>query len=236
MAIFPNVPNVPGVPALARDVLNAVLTPDLLIADAVSFFTSTEAPQWGLFKDGVPVILADSVITMDYKQDWNLSSYPVEKGAFESYNKVQLPFGIKLRFATGGSEADREAYLNSIAAAAASLELFDVVTPEAIYTSVNVFHQDYNRRASNVGLIVVDVWCMEIRVTATAAFGNTQQTQNDAGGATPTSTTQMTVRSINGVPTIKDPQAPSASPQVNNGVVQPLAASPGAFDLSQALP
>lgn len=216
MPIFPNVPNVPGVPALPRAAGAVVGIATLLIEDAFgAFFAGTGAPQWGLFKGGAPVVLADTVLTLDYKQDWQILTYPVEQGGFESYNKVQIPFNIRLRFATGGSEADREAYLASIADAAASLDLFDVVSPEAIYTNVNIVHQDYNRRASNVGIIAVDVWCQEVRVTSAAAFGNTDQTANANG----TSTTQMTVRKIGGVP-IDQPKSASAAPRVNDGVVQ----------------
>lgn len=222
MVDYPNVPDVPGVPALARGPSNTGFSIPLLFQDLVSFLVGSEAAQWGLFKDGVPVVIADSVLSFDYRQDFQALTYPIEEGGFETYNKVQLPFAVRLRFGTGGSESDREALLSSIAAAVASNELFDAVTPEAIYLSVNPIHQDYKRDKNNVGIIAVDVWCTEIRVTATAAFGNTQATQNAQGGAS-NSTTVITARPAGtSAAAINNPQSPSAAPQVNDGIVQPV--------------
>jgi hypothetical protein len=105
-----------------------------------------------------------------------LLDYPLEQGAFESYDKVQTPFVAWLRFVTGGSIADKQAFLASIEAITASLEFVDVVTPERVYQSANVSHYDYRRTAVNgVGLLAVDVWVTEVRVTATQAFTNTSQ-------------------------------------------------------------
>ena len=216
---FPNIPNAPGVPALPRDpnaIIDSVL---LLAADALGLFSTTNQ-QWGLFKDGLPVVVADSVVSFDYRQDWTISTYPLEEGAFESYDKVQTPFDVRLKFVTGGSEADKETFLASVADAAATLDLFDAVTPEAIYTSVNVVHQDYRRDKERVGMIVVDVWCKEVRVTATSAFGNTNGTQNANGGAT--TTTNISVRTGS---QITAPKSVSASPQINDGTVQPSTAT-----------
>lgn len=221
MVGFPNVPNAPGVPAIPRDPNAIIDSVILLAADALGIFSSGLSQQWGLYKDGLPVIIADSVVSFDYRQDWTISSYPLEEGAFESYDKVQQPFDVRLRFVTGGSEADREAMLSTVANAAASLDLLDAVTPEAIYNSVNVVHQDYKRDKERVGMIVIDVWLKEVRVTATSAFGNTQSTQNSSGGGT---TTDISVRP-GGTTQIVAPQSPSASPQVNDGTVQPSTAS-----------
>ena len=75
--------------------------------------------QWGVFSGGAPVITADTVTSLDYKQEWAISDFPVERGAFESYDKVALPYDARVRFAAGGSAANREALLGSIAAVAA---------------------------------------------------------------------------------------------------------------------
>lgn len=171
---FPNVPNVPGVPALPRGSGAILAGIELLVADALSAF-AFGAPQWGVFLNGDLVIQADSVVTFDFKQEFQISDYPVEEGAFQTYNKVQLPFDVRVRMATGGSAAARQAFINSVAAVVASLDLYDVVTPEVVYTSVNFGHQSYDRKASNVGLLSIDLWGEQVRVTATAAFSNTQQ-------------------------------------------------------------
>lgn len=168
---FPNVPIALGVPPLPRSPVATVAAISLLVADAISFFGLSIAPRWGIFRDGLPVVIADSVVTFDYKRDWTIANYPVEKGAFESYDKVSNPFEPRIRFAAGGSEVERQLLLDSIAAIAGTLDLYDVVTPEVIYQSANITHYDYRRSAhSGVGLLVIDVWLMEVRVTATSAF------------------------------------------------------------------
>lgn len=174
MPAFPNVPNVPGVPAVNRQPGAAIATTVLMVADALGLFGFL-TPPLGLYKDGTVVITADNVVSFDHKRDWALSTYPLEQGAFESYDKVQQPFDVRLRFSAGGSADDRQQLLDSIEAVANSLELFDAVTPEKIYRSVNVIHYDYRRESDRgAGLIVIDVWCQEVRVTATASFSNTQ--------------------------------------------------------------
>jgi hypothetical protein len=49
-----------------------------------------------------------------------------------------------------------------------------VVTPETVYPSCNVEHYDYTRKAdAGLGILVIDVWLVEIRTAQTAAFTNT---------------------------------------------------------------
>lgn len=172
MSIFPNVPNVPGVPPLFRGVGGlppAQQAPADI--DTSSNFGVSNNPQWGIFKDGQAVVTAESVIRVEYRQEWSVSDYPLEQGAFESYNKVNTPFEGKVRFATGESEDARTSLLQSIAAIAGDLNLYDLVTPEQTYQSVNIIHYDYNRQSDRgVGLLQIDVGVLEVRVTATAQF------------------------------------------------------------------
>src|SRR5258708_40358358 len=125
---LPNVPNLPGAPPLPRapglSAGGAAVT--LLVADVLSALSSALfGPQWGIFKDGIAVVIADSVITVDYKQDWTIATFPVEQGGFESYDKVSNPFDVRVRVASGGFEVARQALLESIEAVANSLDLFD---------------------------------------------------------------------------------------------------------------
>ncbi len=182
MTTFPNVPPVPGVPPVPRDPSNPIGLPSLLTSDDPSAIDSPTDTPWGLFLDGDSVVEADNVVSFEYKQDWTISTYPLEKGAFESYDKVQVPFESRIRFSRGGSESDRQAFLDSIAAIAGDMNLYDAVTPEEVYTSVNIQHYDYERTSQNgVGLITVDLWVMQVRVTAQQAFSNTK----DPSGASP---------------------------------------------------
>ncbi len=172
---FPNVPDVAGVPPLARDPLAAPFIVILLAADAVLLFSGFITKlEWGLFQNGLPLVTADSVVTMGYKQDWSISNYPVEGGAFETYDKVQLPFEIRLQFSKGGSSLDKAAFLASIAAIAGTTNLYDVYTADAFYSSVTVMRYNYDREAlKGVGLLVVDIYVIQVSVTATQQFSNT---------------------------------------------------------------
>lgn len=176
MPAFPNVPIAPGVPRLPRDPFSdAIGAIELLTSDAISLFAGAFGPQWGLFQDGAPVVTADNVISVEYKQEWVVADYPLEQGAFESYDKVQTPFSVRLSFSAGGSETDRQALLDSVAAIAGTTDLFDAVTPEEVYPNVNPTHCSYRRSATNgVGLIVVDVMCVQIRIATSDTLDNTQ--------------------------------------------------------------
>lgn len=194
MAQQVNVPDVDGVPSVnfapgaGGDII-------LAAADTARLGPSYGGgAPWGIYSGGRPVVRADTVAAFDYKQDWVISDHPLERGAFESYNKVQVPFDIRVVYTAGGSEANRAALLRSIEAIAGTLNLYEVVTPEAVYPSVNVVHYDYRRTALNgVGLLVVSVWCLEVRVTV-----------RDSSGGSFTS-----------------PAAPSGAEQINGGTVQP---------------
>lgn len=181
MTTYPNVPNVPGVPALPRDPYAAAAAlPTLLRADSFGGYGSGLSPSWGIYLDGQPVVIADIVPGMEFKREWAIADYPVERGGFESYDKVDIPYQPRVTFAAGRTEAARQSLLTSLDAIAGTLTLYDVVTPEVIYSSVNVQHYDYRRHARNgVNLLVVDVWLLEVRVqgitdqqNAKAASGN----------------------------------------------------------------
>lgn len=146
----------------------------LLVADQVAQFFGIFPQRWGIFLDGEPVVLADNVLTLEFRQDWRLSTYNQEQGAFATYNKVAMPFEVKLRFSTGGSLSSRQAFQASIEAIAGDLNLYDVVTPEKIYLSCNVNHFDLKRAADSAGIMSIDVWLEEVRIAGAATFSNTK--------------------------------------------------------------
>lgn len=172
---MPNVPNLPGVPPLSSYAGNVF---SLILGDLVSALSFSQ-PPWGIFLNGEPAIEVNSITGFDYKQDWSISDYPVEDGGFQSYNKVELPYDARVRITSGSSIADRSIMLAELETLAKSLDLYDIVTPEKVYTSVNISHYDFHRTAtSGLGMIVADVWFTEIRVSSTTTFMNTQQPGN----------------------------------------------------------
>lgn len=194
---MPNIPNVPGVPSLTSYLASAVT---LLVADTIGLISSILfGPQWGIFLNGVPVLVADSTVSFEFRQDFPISDYPTEQGGFQSYNKVQLPADIRMRVAAGGSEFKRQAFLDSIDRVINTTDLYDVVTPEKVYLSYCFTHRDFRRSATNgVGLIIVDLWLTEVRVSSAATFTNTQQPGNAGaqalGNVQPTDLGEPTAR------------------------------------------
>jgi hypothetical protein len=169
---MPNVPNVPGVPALVSYAVEAFT---LLTGDSILGIGSFVDQQWGIYLDGGQAFPYQSIVDFDYKQDWPVSDYTVEDGGFQSYDKVQLPFDIKVRVVSGGSAIERQDLLTAVLDASNSLNLYDVVTPEQTFSSCNITHIDYKRTAYNgVGLLMIDIWFIEVRVTSTTTYSTTQ--------------------------------------------------------------
>jgi hypothetical protein len=220
--------SIPGLPSLPSDIAGVFSEVVLVASDLLGF--GAVSSQWGLFLNGEPVVIADSVLSIEFTQDFSITNAPVEQGSFASYNKVQRPFETTLRFATGGSIADRQNLINSIAAIIGDTNLYDVVTPEVTYTNLNLVHQNYLRSAERgAGLLTIDVRAQEVRpaglVTSSAAAtqtGNTGTT-TPVSGTSDTSVGPLTGqdRINNGFAAINAPQDPAASPVLNGGNVQP---------------
>jgi hypothetical protein len=164
-----------GIPSLLGQVVNVVNTAALLVADAEIILGLFAGPKWGVFNpDGSIALQPDSMISLDFRRDWKIPNYPVEQGAFQSYNKVGLPSDTRIRLSKGGTDSERHAFLVQVAAAAKSLNLYNIVMPEgALIQSVNFTSYAISRTSTNgVGLISIDLQLEEVRVTATAAFSN----------------------------------------------------------------
>lgn len=185
MPFFVNAPNVAGVPPVAFAPGSGLIGGVLATADSFGgFFSANLGPQWGIFLDGSPIIQTEIIASFEYRQEWVVADYPIEEGSFESYDKVATPFDARFRFAAGGSLAARQALLDSIAAIAGDTNIYDIVTLEEVYPSVSIHHYDYRRESgTGRGLLVVDVWCSEVRVATTSYAGSATQA---ASGTDPT--------------------------------------------------
>jgi hypothetical protein len=210
MPTYPNVPNVPGVPPLLRNPLSPPVSTALAVADAVLTLVNFFLNQWGLFysggtaQAGAPVLVPDSVEEFDYHNTWKVANYPLEMGAFESYDKVQTPYEVMIRMMVGGTVGERSAFIIDVESAASSLTLYDVVTPERTYLNATIERYEYDRKAhAGLGLLVIDLHLVEVRVNATAQFTNTQAPSGAAttngGQATPATPTQAQSNAIQGV-------------------------------------
>lgn len=199
---FPNVPNVPGVPPLPRSPGQIEAAVTLLANDILGLLGISLDPEWGIFdQSGLPVVIANSVVSMGFHKDWTVANYPLEQGAFEPYDKVEMPFETRMRFTSDGSESERVTLLESIEAVAGTVDVYDVVTPERVYTSVNIVSYDYQREAARgLGLMIVDVVAMEVRIKATANFTKSASSSDtlNKGQLTATPATGQQTTQLNG--------------------------------------
>lgn len=215
--------NALGVPPLANG--QNITLPQLLLQD--TFVQQGQVTQqWGVFLNGAPALTFDTFVSIDYRHGWVLSDYPVERGGFQTYDKVQLPFDVRVKFAAGGAEDNRISMLSSTEQVARSLLLYDVVTPEKIFTSVNVQHIDFRRTATNgLGLITVEMWLLEVRVTVNDSSSNTginNEPVDAAGNPVPQTNNPVAGNGNNTA-------APSGADPVSGGNVSPIPVIPG-FD------
>lgn len=198
-----------GLPTLLNGV-SGIVSPQPVTVDTAPLPATTDG-NWGIYLDGAIALAVDSVVMFEYQREWTLSDYPLEKGAFETYNKVAKPFDTRLRVVKGGSVSDRQSFLDKLEEIAASLDLYDVITPEANYLSVNIEKLGMTRTADKgVSLLTVDIGLRQVRVTAVAAFSAVQ-------AQAPTTDPQQQARQAG--------QQAAANP-VHVGTVQPQAAPP----------
>lgn len=187
-----------GIPALLGKVANVTNTVSLISADAAIIAGFFLGPRWGVFNPNGNIALEpDSMVSLEFKKDWKIPNYPVEQGAFQTYNKVRLPHSTRIRMTKGGTEDDRYNFLYQVDYAASSLHLYNILMPEgSLIQSVNITNYSYNRTATNgVGLLSVDIELIQVSVSATAAYQNT---------AAPSGTDPVSTGSI-------QPQAPTTS-------------------------
>lgn len=208
---FPNVPKLPGVPQIPR-LPGAIYAAVSLASSNISSLLGN-APQiqnqWGVFNSkGSQVIKPDSVVDFGNTNSWDLPRYPIQDGAFASFNKVIVPFEVMVRMTKGGEVTDRITFLQQIAAIAGDTNLYTVMTPEQSYANVNVTRYEYQRRGSaGAYFIDVDVYFVQINQTS-AQYTSTTLNASD----------------------------PTAQPATNQGAVQAQPVAPQVSSAISAAP
>jgi hypothetical protein len=171
---FPDVPMVSGVPNINRSVIGvAVLAGISAIQkyDTFGLLSKFLGNVWAIVDDnGNPVVTPDSVLSFEYRNEQKISNYPIEKGSFQTYNKVSSPYDIRLRMTCNGQgQMTRDVFLATMQTMNESINLYSIVTPDATYTNCNVTHFDYRRESRNgVQMLTVDVWLQEVRTPSNA--------------------------------------------------------------------
>lgn len=168
-----------------------------LAASGVSFLgqqlwnAAQVPPKWGVFdSNGNSVLSQDSVLELIRKSEYRVSDFPVQAGAFASYNKVKRPSEIQLRVSKGGTVSDRRVLLNQIANLCASLAVYRVMMPEGYYQDMNPYRYEVSRRGPHGAyfLTEVDIYFIQImQVTAQYTTTAVNTTNASAASAQPVS-------------------------------------------------
>lgn len=192
VSLYPLVPQLPGVPAVLRSnaqLLDTATLGFLGIGDALNDIIGAPATQWGVFdSSGNPIAVYDSFVSLDYDNDSRISDYPVEQGAFASYNKVDSPFDAIVALNCGGNQARRSAFQTAIESARKSLQLYSVLSPEFTYMNCNIVGIGFRRECTNGAYLIKAILRIrEVRQTATTAYSATA----DVGAANPQSQGQV---------------------------------------------
>ena len=133
----------------------------------------------GKIIEGEYALEPDSFVNFEYKVDHKIPNYPIQNGSFASYNKIALPYEIKIRVTKKGI-SNISSFINQILILLNSVQILAVVTPDRIYNSVNLIHFDYKKEAVNgATLLIADLTFEEVRVVVSPSVPTA--TPNGAG-------------------------------------------------------
>lgn len=178
---FPNVPFALGVPPVPRAPGARYNDEPRLTKDADEI-DRLAASQWGIFFQGRNVLLPDNIVSASATSEYRIADFPIEKGQFESFNKVALPRQNRVVMSKGGSLSERQDFLYRLKSIEGDLRAYDILTPERVYLSANIERVTLDRDAGKgATLLTVEVVLREIRQTATVAFSSSR----DPSGADP---------------------------------------------------
>lgn len=185
-----SVPPYPGVPPLL-ETSNPFEIVTLLSGQEPAPAPADPQP-WGIFDaEGNLVLSPDNIPRMGYRRNYRASGFPIEGGKFENYNKVAMPFEVRLTMTKSGSPQDKSQFIAQLEAVAASLELYTIVTPEVDYPDVNVLDIGYDRSAvAGAQMITFELLIQQIRIATDAVptDSRTLTTQNNGAVQTQTPT------------------------------------------------
>ena len=170
---YPNVPPLPGVPALQRaapyvgaalTLLGEFLPLNIFGQDYAILATNTKSQ----------LLVPDSFVDFEYKKEAKIPIYPMQGGAFQSYNKVVMPSDIKVTVTCSGNlTMSKQEFIQRITAMINSLVLVDISTPDEVYKNYNLIHVDYKRESTRgATMLIAQLWFQAVMIV-TPATNNT---------------------------------------------------------------
>lgn len=138
-------PNIPGL------VAPTTLANVGLSLGGAALINAVFGKKWGVYNEfGIPIVLADSFISMSYDAAASISKYPVEQGSFASYNKVNTPSMATVTLAKGGNSVEeRQVFFTQLEALLKSTISFYIITPEYVFMKYQLIGINKTRTAQN---------------------------------------------------------------------------------------
>lgn len=154
-----------GMPKIPNFIAPEVLSSSLLSLGGAALVRGVFGKTWGIVNEfGVPLVLADTVLSMNYDAGAQISKYPTEKGMFASYNKVDMPSMATVTMAKGGeSVMGRSLFLTQLEALKKSTLSFHIITPEYVYMNYQIIGLNHARSAQDgATMITVNIDLEEV--------------------------------------------------------------------------
>lgn len=168
---LPKIPNLPGVPSLPGlgQFQKSMLASTLGAIQGAMWRAVQTKSVWGIYDKkgkhlgydpGAGGILTSitqslgleatmSMGSIEFSKESKISDFPVEKGSFASYNKVEMPSNPTVVLNFQGSESQRQAFLVAMQKAVQSNDLYDIATPEVKYIDQCIESYSYSRSSSH---------------------------------------------------------------------------------------
>jgi len=206
---FPDVPVAGGVPLIPRS-LSAPPAGRLALGvlQGIIWRSFQIDSRWGIFDSqgkalGNPSSFLSPILSsvgvgselstksVEYSKETRVSDFPVERGGFAAYNKVELPAEARVSLCMSGSESDRQALLAAIDAAVKSVDVYSVATPEVTYINYSIEYYNYQRKNDRgANLLTIELGLREIRevsakITSKQAKSVSAATPEDNGKVQP---------------------------------------------------
>jgi hypothetical protein len=180
-------------------------------------FMASVSGVLGATSSGRPVLTPDSVLSLEWHGEERISDYPVQNGQFVSYNKVKVPFDLRMVMTCQGLNVvqdalkpvtqlldqalsnvglafgqpmTRDAFLRQLDSMLDSIDLYDVITPDKVYSNVNLVGYNHAKKSDEGGtLIIAELMFREVRellpVGVVSVLPLTQISTNSETAATP---------------------------------------------------
>nr|DAF69045.1 MAG TPA: hypothetical protein [Caudoviricetes sp.] len=140
-----------GMPNIPNFIAPEVLTNVGLSLGGAALINGVFGKVWGIVNEfGIPIVLADTVLGMNYDAGSSISKYPVEQGSFASFNKVNAPSMATVQMAKGsGGVLERGIFLAQLEGLLKSTLSFHIITPEYVYLNYQIVGINHARTAQD---------------------------------------------------------------------------------------